>query len=97
MEIHHEELGNPVPLVDDEEALAELGRRMLERLGYSVAARTRSVEALEVFKAEPDHFDLIICDYTMPGMTGADLAKEAMRIRPDNSGHPVFRLHRTDH
>jgi CheY-like chemotaxis protein len=56
---------------------------MLERLGYSVVAKTSSLEALEAFKAQPDQFALVITDQTMPYMTGADLAKELMRIRPD--------------
>jgi PAS domain S-box-containing protein len=70
-------------LVDDEEALAVLEQKMLERLGYSVLAKTGSAEALEIFKAQPHHFDLVISDYTMPQMTGADVAREMIRIRPD--------------
>ncbi|MGO9375756.1 MAG: ATP-binding protein [Syntrophobacteraceae bacterium] len=69
--------------VDDEEVLADLGQQMLEHLGYSVLRKTSSVEALELFMAQPEHFDLVVTDYTMPQMTGADLAKEVMRIRPD--------------
>jgi PAS domain S-box-containing protein len=69
--------------VDDEEDLVDMAQQMLERLGYSVVATTNSLEALEVFEAEPDQFALVITDQTMPHMTGADLAKELMRIRPD--------------
>ncbi len=69
--------------VDDEEDLVDMAQQMLERLGYSVVAKTSSLEALEVFKAQPDQFALVITDQTMPHMTGADLAKELMRIRPD--------------
>jgi PAS domain S-box-containing protein len=69
--------------VDDEEDLVDMAQQMLERLGYSVVATTNSLEALEVFKAGPDQFALVITDQTMPHMTGADLAKELMRIRPD--------------
>ncbi len=68
--------------VDDEAALADMVQQMLERLGYSVVAKTSSLEALEVFKVHPDQFDLVITDQTMPHMAGADLAKELMRIRP---------------
>jgi PAS domain S-box-containing protein len=70
-------------LVDDEKSLVDVGQRMLEHLGYTVMASTSSVEALELFKAQPDHFDLVITDYTMPQMTGIDLAKELMLIRSD--------------
>lgn len=69
--------------VDDEKDLAETARMMLERLGYQVIVKTSSIEALELFSSQPDTFDLIITDHTMPIMTGADLAKEVIRIRPD--------------
>jgi PAS domain S-box-containing protein len=69
--------------VDDEEDLVDMVQQMLERLGYSVVAKTNSLEALEVFKAQADQFALVITDQTMPHMTGADLAQELMRIRPD--------------
>jgi CheY-like chemotaxis protein len=69
--------------VDDEETLARLGQRMLERLGYGVVARTNSIEALETFRNTPEAFDLVITDQTMPQMTGAVLARELRQIRPD--------------
>jgi PAS domain S-box-containing protein len=70
-------------LVDDEQPLVEIGKQMLERLGYSVAARTSSVEALELFKAQPDRYDLVITDIVMPNMTGEILAEKLMDIRAD--------------
>lgn len=69
--------------VDDEEDLVAMVQQMLEPLGYGVVTKTNSLEALEVFKAQPDQFALVITDQTMPHMTGADLAKELMCIRPD--------------
>ncbi len=69
--------------VDDEEALVDIGRQMLEHLGYELVTRTSSIEALELFKAEPDGFDLVITDMTMPNMTGDKLARAMMKIRPD--------------
>lgn len=68
--------------VDDEKILVELGQAMLERLGYSVTARTSSLEALTTFQNQPDAFDLVITDQTMPGMTGIDLARRMLQIRP---------------
>lgn len=70
-------------LVDDEQVLLDMGRQMLEHLGYSVVARTSSVDALALFTAHPDRFDLVITDMTMPDMTGDRLARELMRIRKD--------------
>lgn len=69
--------------VDDEQALVDIGKRMLEHLGYKVTTRTSSLEALELFRARPDRFDLVITDMTMPNMTGEKLARELMRICPD--------------
>ncbi|MBI5558680.1 MAG: PocR ligand-binding domain-containing protein [Deltaproteobacteria bacterium] len=69
--------------VDDEELLAELSKKMLERLGYSVISQCSSTEALAVFMADPDQFDLVITDQTMPGLTGTDLARRMLMIRPD--------------
>jgi CheY-like chemotaxis protein len=76
-----------VLFVDDEQALVELGEKMLEHLGYEVTVRTSSIEALELFRNQPDRFDLIITDFTMPNMTGDKLAQEVMRLRP---GLPVI-------
>jgi len=70
-------------LVDDELAIVEMGKQTLGSLGYEVTARTSSYEALELFKAKPDRFDLVITDMTMPNLTGDDLAKELIRIKPD--------------
>ncbi|MCP3889292.1 MAG: response regulator, partial [Desulfobulbaceae bacterium] len=69
--------------IDDEENLAEMGKNMLERLGYHVTVRNNSLEALETFQNQPDQFDLVITDQTMPGMTGADLARRMIQIRPE--------------
>ncbi len=56
---------------------------MPENLGYKVIARTSSIECLEAFRNKPQAFDLVITDMPMPNMTGKDLAKEMMSIRPD--------------
>jgi len=69
--------------VDDEEVLVDLGMGMLTGLGYEVVGRTSSLEALELFRAKPNRFDLVITDMTMPSMTGSELAQEIMRMRPD--------------
>jgi CheY-like chemotaxis protein len=68
--------------VDDEKMLVEIGQQVLQRLGYNVVSRTSPIEALELFKAKPDHFDLVITDQTMPGMTGDALAKELIHLKP---------------
>ena len=70
-------------LVDDEESIIYVGRLRLERLGYKVEARMNPVEALELFRADPDRFDLVITDMTMPQMNGDQLVKEVLKIHPD--------------
>ena len=77
-------MGNErILFVDDEMSLVKMGRQRLEGLGYKVDDRTDPVEALELFRASPDRFDLVITDMTMPGMTGDKLAQEILKIRPD--------------
>ncbi|MFP5212352.1 MAG: PAS domain S-box protein, partial [Acidobacteriota bacterium] len=71
--------------VDDEPMIAEIGARMLKRLGYRVTAMSDPEEALSLFTADPQGFDLIVTDYTMPQLTGTELAVEMMKIRPDIS------------
>ena len=70
-------------LVDDEEPIVRLEQMMLERLGYQVTARTSSPDALAAFKANPSKFDLVISDRGMPNMTGEQLARELISIRPE--------------
>ena len=69
--------------VDDEEVLIEMGQAILERLGYTVTTHSSSLEALADFLKAPSQFDLVITDQTMPGMTGTDLARRMLQIRPD--------------
>jgi PAS domain S-box-containing protein len=69
--------------VDDEKQLVNMGKQMLERLGYHVTPCTSSVEAIEAFRAQPQKFDLVITDQTMPNMTGLELAKKLMEVRLD--------------
>ncbi|MFC1523781.1 ATP-binding protein [Thermodesulfobacteriota bacterium] len=69
--------------VDDEKMVVEVGKEKLGKRGYSVTTRCSSIEALELFRANPERFDLVITDYVMPGMNGADLSRELMKIRSD--------------
>jgi CheY-like chemotaxis protein len=69
--------------VDDEPTLVEITNQMLKRLGYDVVTKTASNEALDLFQAQPEKYDLVITDMTMPGMMGDELAGKLMQIRPD--------------
>ncbi|MFH2220217.1 MAG: PAS domain S-box protein, partial [Pseudomonadota bacterium] len=69
--------------VDDELSIAKMSGHILESLGYKVTVRTSSVEALELFKARANDFDIVITDMTMPNMTGDKLAAALIKIRPE--------------
>ncbi len=82
---------NPCPLptgterilfVDDEAAIVHISQSILTALGYTVIAETDSLSALKKFQENPESFDLMITDQTMPGMTGSELAKVALRLKP---------------
>ena len=76
-------LSGTVLLVDDEVILVDMVRVMLERLGYTVVSCQKSPEALEAFRREPNRFDLVVTDQTMPQMSGNQLAQEILQLRPD--------------
>ena len=76
-----------VLFVDDEKEIGEIGQKSLQYLGYEVVVRMSSLEALELFRAKADQFDLVITDMTMPNMTGEELAREILGIRP---GIPII-------
>ncbi len=70
-------------IVDDEPMIVEMEKEMLEDLGYRVAARTNSAEALEAIRFNPKEYDLVISDITMPNMTGDQLIQNIRAIRQD--------------
>ncbi|MGD1968622.1 MAG: response regulator [Desulfobacterales bacterium] len=70
-------------LIDDEEQIVSMERQMLENLGYQVTSRTDSGEALKEFSKHPENYDLVITDMTMPRMSGDELAKKLLDIKPD--------------
>ncbi|MBU0964735.1 MAG: PAS domain S-box protein, partial [Proteobacteria bacterium] len=72
-----------IVFVDDEEFIVDIAQQMLEMLGYRVMGKTDSREAFAYFKEHADEVDLVITDFTMPHMTGIDLAKEIRKIRPE--------------
>jgi two-component system cell cycle sensor histidine kinase/response regulator CckA len=69
--------------IDDEAALVQVFTRMLQRMGYVVEGFTHADRAIESFRAEPTRVDLVVTDFSMPGMSGLDVALELLAIRPD--------------
>lgn len=88
--ISQQKISLPIPtgnerilFVDDDETIARMNKKMLEKLGYKLTVLTSSLETLALFQENPNNFDLLITDMTMPIMTGAELAKRILTIRPD--------------
>ena len=70
-------------LIDDEEPILDMAEQILEGLGYDVVVHQSSGKALEQFRNDPNHFDLVITDHFMPKMSGLELASELKTIRSD--------------
>ncbi|MCP4116174.1 MAG: response regulator [Desulfobacteraceae bacterium] len=75
--------GETILLVDDEEAIVQSMAEFLRDMGYHVTAMESSPAALSEFRNSPREFDLVITDMTMPFLTGFDLAREMIQIRPE--------------
>ena len=75
--------GERILYVDDEQSLVILAKRMLERMGYHVTGFNDANEALAAFAAAPQDFDLVLTDLSMPGISGMEVARQMLQIRPD--------------
>lgn len=75
--------GRHVLHVDDEAALVALLKRALTSLGYTVTGETDPRRALETFRRDPDRYDIIVTDLSMPHMSGFDFARDVLALRPD--------------
>ena len=69
--------------VDDESIIIAFHKKILSHLGYTVTTMSSSEEAYTAFKNDPQSFDLLITDQTMPVLSGSKLASEVLSIRPD--------------
>ena len=72
-----------VLLVEDDEMVRALTRRMLETRGYTVLLASHGEEALQLLERQPGRIDLLMTDVVMPGMSGRDLADRVAESRPD--------------
>jgi PAS domain S-box-containing protein len=90
--------GRTVMIVDDDGALLEMTEDMLARLGYEPVGYELSVRALEALRADPDRFDAVLTDESMPELSGTELARALQELRPDlpvivSSGYGAADLH----
>ena len=70
-------------IVDDEKAIGNMLKDMLEELGYSIINKNSSIDALKEFIQNPDKYNFVVTDLTMPKLTGIDLVKEFRKINPE--------------
>jgi CheY-like chemotaxis protein len=70
-------------LVDDHDGVRATTAALLEDLGHSVMHLTEGAHALELFRKDPAAFDLLITDYAMPRMSGAELVRQVRSARAD--------------
>ena len=82
-EVLHQGLQGRVLVVDDEPSVGEFMQDLLEDWGLTVTTYNASVEAAQQFANDPDAYDLVILDQTMPRMTGLELAGHLLKLRPD--------------
>ncbi len=76
-------LRGKVLVVDDEKSIIQITKERLERIGLEVTGLTDSLEAMKLFQTNPNQFDLVISDQTMPKITGIELSKQMLALRPD--------------
>jgi PAS domain S-box-containing protein len=83
--IHEEALGGSemILLVDDEEMVADIGKDMLEKLGYKIWVAASGTEAIKLFKTNREQVDLVILDMIMPDMSGGETFNRLKAIKPD--------------
>ncbi len=81
--------GESVLLVEDEDSVRTLAKRILTEGGYKVTAFSRGRDALPLLEDPVRDFDLLISDVVMPGMRGVELVRRALAMRP---GLPVLMM-----
>ena len=91
--------GGKILLVDDEEYVRDLGKRILERAGYTVITAANGKEALEIYAREQSNIGLVVLDLMMPQMGGEKCLEELLKINPHartvvSSGHPLTQRER---
>jgi CheY-like chemotaxis protein len=74
--------GERILFVDDEQVLGDVAKKMMQRIGYQASVFQSSETALAAFQKEPTAYDALITDLTMPEMTGVDLARRVLALRP---------------
>ena len=72
-----------VLVIDDDDMVLKAAEAMLSTIGCDVTSQKNSLAALELFRIDPDNFDVIITDFSMPGINGIELSQRILSLRPD--------------
>ena len=75
--------GEHILYVDDEAPLLNVGKKMLERLGYAVTVQANALEAIAAVRDRPEAFQVVVTDLTMPSMDGIKLGRQLLQLNPD--------------
>ena len=83
-----------VLLVDDEQIIIEVGKRILEKIGYAVFVAQSGAEAIAIIEEKGDEVDLVVLDLVMPGMGGGEVFDRIKKLQPSlkillSSGYSV--------
>lgn len=70
-------------IIDDEPAVRNVTRSLLERVGYRVVAAGSGAEGIHLLETEGEAVDLVVLDLTMPQMGGREVLAELAKVRPD--------------
>ncbi len=70
-------------VVDDDDMIIQILQLILEGLGYQVTTQMSSIKAFEIFRSQPDKYDLVFSDTMMPDMTGDILTQKILKVRSD--------------
>ena len=70
-------------LVDDEEMVADIGKDLLEKLGYTVLVAAGGAEAIKLFQRHREQIELVILDMIMPDMSGGETFSRMRAIKPN--------------
>lgn len=72
-----------VLVVDDDEVVVRFLDELLSYSGYAVTTELDGQSALDLYSSKPNQFDMVITDQTMPKLTGIEMAREILKLRPD--------------
>jgi len=72
-----------VLVVDDDAAIARFLDELLSYSGFTVTTKPDGQSALDLYSSNPNNFDLVITDQTMPKLSGVEMAKEFLKLRPN--------------